>query len=111
MGGMAIVGVRTSPRALVLMEIVIIAANLDIWPNFVQAPGAARNGNQRGNPRFQGPRRYPQSNFAAPWGQGFGARRPMQLPPHDHYNCQPKARSFLALGTSAWEPNTNYHYP
>ena len=72
-----------------------------------------RGGNQRGYPRFQGQRRYPQSNFSAPWGQGFGARGPMQLPPPppDHYNRQPEARSSLALGTSAWEPNTNYHYP
>ena len=71
-----------------------------------------RNGNQRGNPRFQGPRRYPQ-NFAAPWGQGFGARGQMHPPPPppDHYSRQPEARSSLALGTSAWEPNTNYHYP
>ena len=72
-----------------------------------------RNGNQRGNPRFQGPRRYPQQNFAAPWGQGFGTRGQMHPPPPppDHYSRQPEARSSLALGTSAWEPNTNYHYP
>ena len=72
-------------------------------------------GNQRGNPRYQGPRRYPQFNYGAPWGQGFGARGPMQPPPpppdHYNYNRQPEARSSLALGTSAWEPNTNYHYP
>ena len=72
-----------------------------------------KNGNQRGNPRFQGQRRYPQANFSAPWGQGFCGRGPMQLPPPppDHYTRQPEARSSLALGTSAWEPNTNYHYP
>ena len=53
------------------------------------------------------------SNFSAPWGQGFGGRGPMQLPPPppDHYTRQPEARSSLALGTSTWEPNTNYHYP
>ena len=40
MGGAATAGGRTNLRDPELMGIAITAANTDIWPNIVQAPGA-----------------------------------------------------------------------
>ena len=75
---------------------------------------ARGRGNNRGQPRFRGPRYYPQGNFnqSPGWGQGFGTRGPMYPPPPppDHFSRQPEARSSLALETSTWEPQFNYHH-
>ena len=84
--------------------------------SFCQRPRrpARGRGSNRGQPRFRGLRYYPQGNFnqSPAWGQGFGARGPMYPPPPppDHFSRQPEARSSLALETSAWEPQFNYHH-